>query len=57
MGPLCVCDLFELFLLLLLFVQFLWNTNKNVEDLEMQFKKNAYRFKWKVIKLYWNTNK
>lgn len=52
-----VCVTFLSFFLLILFVQFLWNRNKNVEDLQMQFEKNAYHFKWKIIKLYWNTNK
>ncbi len=29
---------------------------KWLEDLQMQFDKNAYHFKWKIMKLYWNTN-
>lgn len=30
--------------------------HKNVEDLQMQFDKNAYHFKRKRIESYWNTN-
>lgn len=51
MGPLCVCDLCSLFLLLC-YLFSSYGTQINVEDLQMQFDKNAYHFKWKMIKLY-----